>query len=124
MSIQKYQTQLFIFTSCLLLCACGTKQESKQTLYTEEEFVIHESVLQSPDSTDYYAGLANEGDARALYIMAASYYCAGQVQPLPVGITHIHTRQEADSLLNLAAEQGYKPTIKTRECFKECRGEE
>ena len=33
-------------------------------------------------------------------------------------------RQEADSLLNLAAEQGYKPAIKTRECFKECRGEE
>lgn len=37
--------------------------------------------------------------------------------------SNIHTRQEADSLLNLAAEQEYKPAIKTRECFKECRGE-
>lgn len=114
---------LFIFTTCLLLCACGTKQEAKQTPYTEEEYVIRGSVLQNPDSMDYYAALANEGDARALYVMAASYYCNGQAQPLPVGITRIHTRQEADSLLNLAAEQGYKPAIKTRECFKECRGE-
>ena len=124
MSKQKYLTQLFIFTTCLLLFACGTKQqEAKQTQYTEEEYVIRGSVLQNPDSMDYYAALANEGDARGLYIMAASYYCAGQAQPLPVGITRVRTRHEADSLLDLAAEQGYKPAIKTRECFKECRGE-
>jgi TPR repeat protein len=115
---------LFIFTTCLLLCACGTKQEAKQTQYTEEEYVIRGSVLQNPDSMDYYAALANEGDARALYVMAASYYCNGEVQPLPVEITRVRTRHEADSLLSLAAEQGYKPAIKTRECFKECRGEE
>lgn len=115
---------LFIFTTCLLLFACGTKQqEAKQTQYTEEEFVIRGSVLQNPDSMDYYAALAEEGDARALYVMAASYYCAAEAQPLPVGVTRVRTRAEADSLLDAAANQGYKPAIKTRECFRECRGE-
>lgn len=32
--------------------------------------------------------------------------------------------EEADSFLNVAAEQGYKPAVKTQECFKDCRGEE
>ena len=124
MSKQKYLTQLFIFTTCLLLFACGTKQqEAKQTQYTEEEFVIRGSVLQNPDSMDYYAALAEEGDARGLYVMAASYYCAAEAQPLPVGVTRVHTRAEADSLLDAAANQGYKPAIKTRECFRECKGE-
>lgn len=62
---------LFIFITCLLLCACGTKQEAKQTPYTEEEYVIRGSVLQNLDLMDYYAALAKEGDTRALYIMAA-----------------------------------------------------
>ena len=114
---------LFIFAACALLCACGSKPEQKQCLYEEEEYVIRGSVLQNPDSMDYYAALANEGDARGLYVMAASYYCNGEVQPLPVEITRVRTRHEADSLLDLAAEQGYRPAIKTRECFKECRGE-
>ena len=72
----------------------------------------------------YYNALAAQGDARAQYIMAASYYCAAEAQPLPVGITRVRTRAEADSLLDAAANQGYKPAIKTRECFRECRGEE
>lgn len=42
--------------------------------------------------------------------------------PLPVGITRVRSRAEADSLLDAAADQGYKPAIKTRECFRECRG--
>ena len=115
---------LFIFTTCLLLFACGTKQqEAKQTPYTEEEYVIRGSVLQNPDSMEYYNAKAAEGDARAQYIMAASYYCSAEAQPLPVGITRVRTRAEADSLLDSAANQGYKPAIKTRECFRECRGE-
>ena len=85
---------LFIFAACALLCACGSKPEQKQCPYDEEEFVIHGSVLQSPDSME------------------------------PVGITRVRTRAEADSLLDAAAAQGYKPAIKTRECFRECRGEE
>ena len=115
---------LFILTTCLFLSACGTKQTESQCPYQEDSFPIHGSVLKNMDSMEYYSRLAAEGDARGLYVMAASYYCTGQVQPLPVGITRIRTRQEADSLLDLAAEQGYKPAIKTRECFKECRGEE
>ena len=115
---------VFIFAACALLCACGSKTEQKQCPYDEEEFVIHGSVLQSPDSMEHYAALASEGDARAQYVMAASYYCTGEVQPLPVGITRVRTRAEADSLLDAAAAQGYKPAIKTRECFRECRGEE
>ena len=112
---------LFIFTTCLLLFACGTKQqETKQTPYTEEEYVIRGSVLQNPDSMDYYAALADEGDARALYVMAASYYCNGEVQPLPVGITRVRSKEVADSMLTVASEQGYKPAISTIECFRNC----
>lgn len=115
---------LFILSTCALICACGTKPAQNQCPYTEEEFPIHGSVLSNPDSMEYYSELAKEGDARALYIMAASYYCNDQVQPLPIDIKRVRTREEADSLLNVAAEQGYKPAIKTKECFKECRGEE
>ena len=77
---------LFIFAACALLCACGSKPEQKQCPYEGEEFVIHGSELQSPDSMEHYAALAAEGDARAQYVMAASYYCTGEVQPLPVGM--------------------------------------
>lgn len=114
---------LFLLSACALLCACGSKPEQKQCPYTEEEFTIHGSVLSNPDSMEYYSALAEQGDARALYIMAASYYCNNQVQPTPYNIKRARTRVEADSLLNVAAEQGYKPAIKTRECFKECREE-
>lgn len=107
----------------LLLCACGTKQTQQQYPYQEDSFPIHGSVLKNVDSMEYYNSLAAQGDARAQYIMAASYYCNGEVQPLPVGITRVRTRAEADSLLDAAAAQGYKPAIKTRECFRECRGE-
>jgi TPR repeat protein len=115
---------LLIFAAALLLCACGSKPAQHQCPYTEEEFPIHGSVLSNPDSMAYYSELAEQGDARALYIMAASYYCNDQVQPLPIDIKRVRTREEADSLLNVAAEQGYKPAIKTQECFRECRGEE
>ena len=111
---------LFIFSTCLFLCACGTKQEAKQTPYTEEEYVIRGSVLQNPDSMEYYSKLAAEGDARGLYVMAASYYCNGQVQPLPVGITRVRSKEVADSMLTVASEQGYKPAISTIECFRNC----
>ena len=114
---------LFIFFASVFFCACGTKQTQQQCPYQEDSFPIHGSVLKNVDSMEYYNSKAAEGDARALYIMAASYYCNGEVQPLPVEITRVRTRHEADSLLDLAAEQGYKPAIKTRECFKECRGE-
>ena len=114
----------YTIAAALLLCACGTKPTQQQCPYQEDSFPIHGSVLKNVDSMEYYNSKAAEGDARALYNMAASYYCAGQAQPLPVGITRVRTRHEADSLLDLAAEQGYKPAIKTRECFKECRGEE
>lgn len=110
---------LLILPLCLIAVACGTKQ--KQTPYTEEEYVIHGSVLKSVDSMEYYSAKAAEGDARAQYIMAASYYCTGEVQPLPVGIKRVRTQAEADSLLQEAASQGYKPAIKTIECFRECR---
>ena len=115
---------LFIIAACAILCACGSKTEQKQCPYDEEEYVIRGSVLQNPDSMEYYSELAAQGDARALYIMAASYYCNDQVQPLPIDIKRVRTREEADSLLNVAAEQGYKPAIKTQECFRDCRGEE
>ena len=88
---------------------------------------LHEyakAVLKNVDSMEYYNALAAQGDARAQYIMAASYYCSAEAQPLPVGITRVRTRAEADSLLDAAANQGYKPAIKTRECFRECRGDE
>ena len=114
--------ELFIYFAALLLCACGTKQTQQQSPYPEDTFVIHGSLLKNVDSMEYYNALAAQGDARAQYIMAASYYCTAEVQPLPVGITRVHTRAEADSLLNAAAEQGYKPAINTRECFRECRG--
>ena len=112
---------LFIVPLCFIAVACGTKQ--KQTPYTEEEFAIHGSVLKSVDSMEYYSAKAAEGDARAQYIMAASYYCNAEVQPLPVGIKRVRSQVEADSLLQEAAAQGYKPAIKTIECFRECRGE-
>lgn len=115
---------LLLFTTCLFLCACGTKQTENQCPYQEDSFPIHGSVLKNVDSMEYYNAKAAEGDARAQYIMAASYYCAGQAQPLPVGITRVRSKEVADSMLTVAAEQGYKPAIKTRECFKECRGEE
>ncbi len=92
--------------------------------YTEEEYAIRGSVLKSVDSMEYYSALAAQGDARAQYIMAGSYYCNAEVQPLPVGIKRVRSRAEADSLLEAAAAQGYKPAIKTIECFKECRGEQ
>jgi len=115
---------LFIFAAALLLCACGTKQTQQQCPYQEDSFPIHGSVLKNVDSMEYYSAQAAQGDARAQYILAASYYCNAEAQPLPVGITRVHTRAEADSLLDAAANQGYKPAIKTRECFRECRGEE
>lgn len=115
---------LFLVIVSILLVGCGTKPAQNQCPYTEEEFPIHGSVLSNPDSMAYYSELAEQGDARALYIMAASYYCNDQVQPLPIDIRRVRTREEADSLLNVAAEQGYKPAIKTQECFRECRGEE
>ena len=115
---------LYTITAALLLCACGTKQTQQQCPYPEDTFVIHGSLLKNVDSMEYYNALAAQGDARAQYIMAASYYCNVEVQPLPVGITRVHTRAEADSLLDAAAAQGYKPAINTRECFRECRGEE
>lgn len=114
---------LFIFAAALLLCACGTKQTQQHCPYQEDSFPIHVSVLKNVDSMEYYNALAAQGDARAQYIMAASYYCTGEVQPLPVGITRVRTRAEADSLLDAAAAQGYKPAIKTREYFRECRGD-
>lgn len=109
---------------CALLCACGTKQTEQTCPYQEDSFPIHGSLLKNVDSMEYYNALAAQGDARAQYIMAASYYCAAEVQPLPAGITRVRTRAEADSLLDAAAAQGYKPAIKTREYFRECRGEE
>ena len=115
---------LYTIAAALLLCACGTKQTQQQCPYPEDTFVIHGSLLKNVDSMEYYNALAAQGDARAQYIMAASYYCNAEVQPLPVGITRVHTRAEADSLLDAAAAQGYKPAISTRECFLECRGEE
>ena len=113
--------RLLRFTLALLLCACGTKQTQQQCPYQEDSFLIRGAVLKNIDSMEYYNVLAAQGDARAQYIMAASYYCTAEVQPLPVGITRVHTRAEADSLLNAAAEQGYKPAINTRECFRDCR---
>ena len=115
---------IFLVIVSILLVGCGSKPAQNQCPYTEEEFTIHGSVLSNPDSMEYYSALAEQGDARALYIMAASYYCNDQVQPLPIDIKRVRTRVEADSLLNVAAEQGYKPAIKTRECFKDCRGDE
>ena len=106
---------------CFIAIACGNK--SKQCPYTEEEYPIRGCVLKSVDSMEYYSAKASEGDARAQYIMAGSYYCNAEVQPLPVGIKRVRSRAEADSLLEAAAAQGYKPAIKTIECFKECRGE-
>ena len=123
MYVRQMKKLHFTIAAALLLCACGTKQTQQQCPYQEDSFPIHGSVLKNVDSMEYYNSKAAEGDARALYVMAASYYCTGEVQPLPVGITRVRTRHEADSLLDLAAEQGYKPAIKTRECFKECRGE-
>ena len=114
---------LYTIAAALLLCACGTKQTQQQCPYQEDSFPIHGSVLKNVDSMEYYSRMAAEGDARGLYVMAASYYCTGQVQPLPVGITRVRSKEVADSMLTVAAEQGYKPAIKTRECFKECRGE-
>ena len=107
----------------LCLMVCCTKTSPKQTPYTEEEFAIRGCVLKSADSMEYYSALAEQGDARAQYIMAGSYYCNAEVQPLPVGIKRVRSQAEADSLLEAAAAQGYKPAIKTIECFKECRGE-
>ncbi len=112
---------LFILPICFIAIACGNKP--KQCPYTEEEYEIRGCVLKSVDSMEYYSALAAQGDARAQYIMAASYYCNAEVQPLPVGIKRVRTQVEADSLLQEAAKQGYKPAIKTIECFKECRGE-
>lgn len=114
---------LYTIAAALLLCACGTKQTQQQCPYTEDTFPIYGHVLKNVDSMEYYSAQAAQGDARAQYIMAASYYCNAEAQPLPVGITRVHTRAEADSLLDAAANQGYKPAIKTRECFRECRGE-
>jgi len=112
---------LLILPICFLAIACNNKP--KQTPYTEEEYPIRGSVLKSVDSMEYYSAKAAEGDARAQYIMAGSYYCTAEVQPLPVGIKRVRTQAEADSLLQEAAKQGYKPAIKTIECFRECRGE-
>ena len=111
-----------IYTSAaaLLLCACGTKQTQQQCPYQEDSFPIHGSVLKNVDSMEYYNSKAAEGDARALYVMAASYYCAGKAEPLPEGINRVHTKAVADSMLTVAAEQGYKPAISTIECFKNC----
>lgn len=118
---------LYILAACALLCACGTKpaQQAEQSCpYQEDSFPIHGSLLKNVDSMEYYSAKAQEGDARALYIMAASYCCTDQVQPLPFKITRVRTREVADSMLNVAAQQGYKPAIATQECFKKCRGEE
>ena len=112
---------LFVLSILCLMVCCN--QAPKQTPYTEEEYAIHGSVLKNIDSMEYYSAKAAEGDARAQYIMAASYYCNAEVQPLPVGIKRVKTQTEADSLLEKAANQGYKPAIKTRDCFRECRGE-
>ena len=83
-----------IYTSAaaLLLCACGTKQTQQQCPYQEDSFPIHGSVLKNVDSMEYYNALAAQGDARAQYIMAASYYCSAEAQPLPVGITRVLIR--------------------------------
>ena len=115
---------IFVFLVCFVFSSCGTKQTQQQCPYPEDTFVIHGSVLKNVDSMEYYNAQAAHGDARAQYIMAASYYCTAEVQPLPVGIARVRTRAEADSLLDAAAAQGYKPAINTRECFRECRGEE
>lgn len=112
---------LFILTICCIAIGCSTKQ--KQTPYTEEEFTIHGTVLKNVDSMEYYSAKAAEGDARAQYIMAASYYCYDEVLPLPAEVKRVRSQAEADSLLQEAAAQGYKPALKTIECFKECRGE-
>jgi hypothetical protein len=112
---------LFILPVCLIVVACGNKP--KQTPYTEEEFAIRGCVLKSVDSMEYYSVKAAEGDARAQYIMAGSYYCNAEVQPLPVGIIRVHTQAEADSFLAEAAAQNYIPAIRAIECLKECRGE-
>lgn len=111
---------LFIFFASVFFCACGTKQTQQQCPYQEDSFPIHGSVLKNVDSMEYYNAKAAEGDARGLYIMAASYYCAGQAQPLPVGITRVRSKEVADSMLTVASEQGYKPAISTIECFRNC----
>lgn len=111
---------LYTIAAALLLCACGKKLTQQQCPYQEDSFPIHGSVLKNVDSMEYYNAKAAEGDARAQYIMAASYYCAGEAQPLPVGITRVRSKEVADSMLTVAAEQGYKPAISTIECFKNC----
>lgn len=91
---------LLILPICFLFVACGNKP--KQCPYTEEEYPIRGFVLKSVDSMEYYSALATQGDARAQYIMAGSYYCNAEVQPLPVGIKRVRSREEADSLLEAA----------------------
>ena len=116
--------KILLVLPILVLMVCCIKTTPKQTPYTEEEYAIRGSVLKSVDSMEFYSELAKQGDARAQYIMAGSYYCTAEAQPLPVGIIRVRTRAEADSLLEEAAKQGYKPAIKSIECLKECRGEE
>ena len=83
MYVRQMKKLHFTIAAALLLCACGTKQTQQQCPYQEDSFPIHGSVLKNVDSMEYYNALAAQGDARAQYIMAASYYCAGQAQPLP-----------------------------------------
>lgn len=114
---------LFILATCALLCACGSKSEQKQCPYDEEEFVIRSRMLHHPDTMDHYAALAAESDARGQYVMAASYYCFDDRHPIPAGVKRVYTEAEADSLLDAAAAQGYKPAIKARDYIREHRGE-
>lgn len=107
---------LYTIAAALLLCACGTKQTQLQCPYQEDSIPIHGSVLKNIDSMEYYNAQAAQGDARAQYIMAASYYCNAEVQPQSVGITRVRTRAEADSLLDAAAAQGYKPAHEVEPC--------
>ena len=113
---------LYLIVACALLCACGTKTIEQQCPYTEDSFYIHISVLQNVDSMNYYDSLANLGDARALYIMGASYHCHGLLTE-KTDAKWVKTRREADSLEELSARQGYKPAIAALECLRECGGE-
>lgn len=108
---------IYIFLTSLLLCACGTKQTQQQCPYQEDSFVIHGSVLKNLDSMKYYSEQAEQGDARAQYIMASSFFLHDSVTQMADSVVYVDNLGEALELLKASAAQGYKPAEKSLECI-------
>ena len=72
--------------------------------------------MSSADSLNHYHRLAAQGDAKAMYIMAGTYYSAINHFDLPAGAPRINSQAQSDSLIYQSAIKGYLPAIQTIRC--------